>query len=350
MYRCTLAVIGARAAQRTHPLSERCHTMPNPYFNVGLISRSHQRSSLQASAYGAGQTLASSVVASAAYRSKQPLRSDQLGQSFDYSSKAEEVVHTAILAPQNAPAWMHDRERLWNAVEKKERRKDAQLARSLIASLPRELTHDQQIALAERFVQTCFVDQGMVADVALHDKTASDGKAQPHLHVLLTMRHLEADGFGKKNRSWNDRTLVQEWRDIWERMTNEALEAAGDSARLSLKSYAERGINRLPTLPMGYRAAALEQRGVFTTIGMENKRRKNENRLATMLPGYVPVLHPPDQKTIRMRIAQDTMQHGLQPPEMTDEMLPPDWTPDEPNDRPTFRDRIDTEDRSTHER
>jgi hypothetical protein len=42
----------------------------------------------------------------------------------DYSRK-EDIVHEEILLPENAPEWMADREKLWNAVEvcrKKKRR------------------------------------------------------------------------------------------------------------------------------------------------------------------------------------------------------------------------------------
>jgi hypothetical protein len=40
--------------------------------------------------------------------------------------------------------WHQQREmrgRLWNAIEEKERRKDSQLAREMVASIPRELSH-----------------------------------------------------------------------------------------------------------------------------------------------------------------------------------------------------------------
>ena len=43
------------------------------------------------------------------------------------------------MLPEGASDWMADREKLWNAVEKVEKRKDAQLARDFHISLPREL-------------------------------------------------------------------------------------------------------------------------------------------------------------------------------------------------------------------
>ena len=49
------------------------------------------------------------------------------------------MVHSEIVLPADAPPWMADRERLWNAVEAAETRKDAQLAREIQLAIPREL-------------------------------------------------------------------------------------------------------------------------------------------------------------------------------------------------------------------
>ena len=69
-------------------------------------------------------------------------------------------------------------ERLWNDVEAFEARKDAQLAREVEFALPREMTPAQGIELARDFVQSEFVDQGMIADLNVHWDMAEDGDAQ----------------------------------------------------------------------------------------------------------------------------------------------------------------------------
>src|SRR3546814_6647238 len=58
-------------------------------------------------------------------------------------------------------------------------------------------------ALVEGYVREHFVSQGMIADVSLHRGHSADGQEQPHAHVMLTMRDLTGEGFGKKNRDWN---------------------------------------------------------------------------------------------------------------------------------------------------
>jgi ATP-dependent exoDNAse (exonuclease V) alpha subunit len=130
-----------------------------------------------------------SVVAAAAYRSGERLRDERLGVVHDYRNRTG-VEYTDILIPENAPEWVQGigRERLWNAVEQGEKRKDAQTARELRIMIPRELDPPERIRLVRDYLTESFVSKGMVADVCWHNKLASDGREQPHAHVLLTMR------------------------------------------------------------------------------------------------------------------------------------------------------------------
>lgn len=176
-----------------------------------------------------------SSVAAAAYRTAGRLRDDRQGLEHDYSRKGG-VVHSEIMAPENAPDWMRDRDQLWNAVEAVEKRRDAQLAREIEVALPRELDRGERLELLRGFVQREFVDRGMIADVAIHEGKARDGHGQPHAHVMLTMRELTGEGFGKKDRSWNAPDLLVGWREAWARDANIALERAGRSERIDHRS------------------------------------------------------------------------------------------------------------------
>ena len=176
-----------------------------------------------------------SSVAAAAYRTAGRLRDERQGLEHDYSRKGG-VVHCEIMAPENAPEWMRDRDQLWNAVEAVEKRRDAQLAREIEVALPRELDRGERLELLRGFVQREFVDRGMIADVAVHEGKARDGQGQPHAHVMLTMRELTGEGFGKKDRSWNAPDLLMGWREAWARDANIALERAGRSERIDHRS------------------------------------------------------------------------------------------------------------------
>jgi hypothetical protein len=273
--------------------------MPNQHFDVSIISRGggHRggKSSVASSAYRSGTVVSalaaaslmmgSSAVASASYRSGESLFDQRVEKTFDYSAK-EDVIHTEIMTPGHAPVWASERQMLWNQVEAVEKRKDAQLARDIIAALPRELNAEQQIALVREFVQTQFVSQGMIADIAIHDKLASDGKNQPHCHIMLTLRDVSRDGFGKKNREWNQRTLVSAWRDAWAETTNRHLEAAGRHERLSLRSYEEQGIDKVPGEHLGAQAWNMERKGQETGKGDLNREITHSNEVNELVKRY----------------------------------------------------------------
>lgn len=187
-----------------------------------------------------------SVVAAAAYRAGESLREGSTGITFDYTRK-QGVVHTEVLAPQGAPDWVHERLILWNTIDRVEKRRDAQLAREIEVGLPVELDDAQQLALARDFVRRQFVSQGMVADLAIHRHDAHN----PHAHILLTTRRLDGDGFGLKERSWNTRAKLLDWRIGWEEVTNTHLAQAGLAIRIDHRTLKAQGLDLAPGRKIG---------------------------------------------------------------------------------------------------
>lgn len=180
-----------------------------------------------------------SAPAAAAYRAGAKLHDARQGRTFDYVRR-EGVVHTEIRAPEAAPAWMRDRQALWDGAEAAEKRRDAMVARELEISLPRELAAEQQAELAQGFVDEQLVARGLVADVAIHDRDASDGERNPHAHVLFKDRPVEGEGFaGRKDRGFNRPEDVERLRLAWSEHANAALDAAGAEARVDHRSLAE---------------------------------------------------------------------------------------------------------------
>ncbi|MFT2096626.1 MobQ family relaxase [Acidiphilium multivorum] len=215
-----------------------------------------------------------SAIAAAAYRAGERLRDERTGQMHDYSRKAY-VEYREILAPETAPAWMRDRAALWSGVEAAEKRKDAQLAREVHFALPRELDKAQRLELIRDFCEREFVARGMIADVAIHNPSGRDGGEQPHAHVMLTTRVLTGEGFGPKERSWNDKSLYEGWRERWADYANRSLERIGCGERIDHRSFAERGIDREPEPKLGPKAARLERH--------EQQAAANENRPAIVV-------------------------------------------------------------------
>lgn len=142
-----------------------------------------------------------SAVAAAAYRSASKLQDQRTGQTFDYTRK--HCIAAFIVVPSSAPAWTNDRQELWNRAEAAEKRKDAKIAREWEISIPRDIPEDRWEAFAREVVAP-YVATGAVADIAIHSPRAADGQAQPHIHVMLTLREIDTStetGFSKTRNS-----------------------------------------------------------------------------------------------------------------------------------------------------
>jgi Ti-type conjugative transfer relaxase TraA len=203
----------------------------------------------------------SSALASAAYRSASRLHDQRLDRHHDFSNKAG-VVHSEVMLPDGAPEQLSDREKLWNEVEAAEKRIDAQLAREVEFAIPKEMTKEQGIELARDFVRGEFLDRGMIADLNVHWDIGADGLAKPHAHVMLTMREVGEDGFGKKNRDWNRTDLLQKWRERWSEHVNERLAQLDIDARIDHRSLEVQGIDLEPQHKIGPAASRMAAKGL----------------------------------------------------------------------------------------
>jgi hypothetical protein len=257
--------------------------------SVSIVSRASGGSALAAAAYRSASNLAElgaqafDAVAAAAYRSGQNLTSEGQGAAYDYGRKSD-VRHTEILLPTGAAPWLADRAALWNAVEASERRKDSQLAREILVTLPRELPEAARLELVRGFIHDQLISRGMVVDLAIHDGRARDGGRHPHAHLLLTMRHLDPTsrtGFGQKAVEWNRKELLQTWREAWAGHVNAALERGRISEAVDHRTLAAQrqeavargdwdkvaALDREPEPKLGRAAAALERNGQRTERG-----------------------------------------------------------------------------------
>jgi len=248
--------------------------------SIKIISRNKGRSAVAASAYRAGECI----------------KNEYDGYTHNYTTK-KDVIHKEILLPDNAPERYKDRATLWNAVEKIEGNRNAQLAREIEFSLPVELSMEQNTTLAHEYVKKHFVDKGMIADVCVHK--SNDG-TNPHCHVMLSLRPIEQDGsWGAKSRKeyilddngerirlpsgeyksrkvytvdWNDQTKAEEWRKGWADILNKHLEQNGITERVDHRSYERQGNGLIPTIHMGVSASQMERKGIRTDKGNYNRQ------------------------------------------------------------------------------
>lgn len=135
------------------------------------------------------------AVGAAAYMSCSEIKNEYDGITHDYRRK-QGLMYERAFFPSHAPPEWAGHSVLWNAVESVEKTKDSRLSRELIVALPTELTLDENISMLEQFIQSQFVDDGMCADVVIHD---TDGH-NPHAHIMLPARPL------KENGTWAPKT------------------------------------------------------------------------------------------------------------------------------------------------
>ena len=224
-----------------------------------------------------------SAIASAAYRSGKKLFDQKEGRSYFYARPV--MPESFILTPKNAPEWASDRERLWNEVERKDRRANSRYAKEFNVALPVELSEDEQKELLTKYVQENFVDEGMVADVAIH----RDHPDNPHAHVMLTNRPFNPDGtWGLKSKrenildengnktytgnsrfprsrkvwlvDWDKKEKINQWRHNWAVSVNQVLEQKNIPDRISEKSFIEQGIDDTPMQHEGINSKRYERK------------------------------------------------------------------------------------------
>ena len=219
-----------------------------------------------------------SATAAAAYRSGTEIADARTGEVHDYTRKGG-IEWTGIRAPENAPAWAQDREKLWNAVEAAETRKNSQVAREIQLSLPHELNFEQRKALVCAFVEQELVGRGMTADIAMHKPERRGDQRNFHAHILLATREIGPNGIGGKNRDWNKVETLAALREAWAELQNAHLrDHLGPNApQVSHLSYADRDAEKLPTQHMGPDATAMERRGVDTEKGTHNRSVRDRN-------------------------------------------------------------------------
>lgn len=186
------------------------------------------------------------------------------GQYASRLEKGEQLEHTAA---GNMPAWaQHDPLTFWQAADTFER-KNGSTYREYEIALPRELTPNQRRELVDDFVKQELGNKHAY-QYAIHNPTAADGQEQPHCHLMFCERindgierdpdqyfkrynskHPERGGAEKANKSKDFATRQHELKQLrqrWEKTCNQHLERAGSAAYIDMRSYQERGLDRVP--------------------------------------------------------------------------------------------------------
>ena len=248
-----------------------------------------------------------SAVACAAYRSGEKLLDEKYERTQDYTKKTG-VEFTNIYAPPNTNPELLDRQKLWNTVEKVERRKDAVLAREFEIAFPSELNAEQRKQLLDELCQKLVEKYNVVVDAAIHAPHTESGSDERnyHAHIMFTTRAINEHGefASKKYRDFsrdNGTETVCDWREDFADLCNKHLELAGFDERVDHRSYADQNKHYLePTVHEGPAVTAMRRNGIDTEISLKNDEIKLRN--ADAIERHEQIIAGLDQEIIVRKI------------------------------------------------
>lgn len=232
----------------------------------------HLESKIHSKKPGADGKPSKSVSAIVAYR-----HCFQMGD-YDYSKKAG-LVTSFLLAPEHLDSSVKsalenaDPRIVWDAVDKVEKRKDAQLCQELIISLQHELSLEENIKNLKTLLNNNFTKKGFLVDVCVHNSKENGNENENlHAHVIFSQRTINnvslipdltpemvktgfnpenipmkvADvEFGKKVRDQEFYTngvkvdQISDLREQWANLCNNSFKLANVDAEISAKSLVE---------------------------------------------------------------------------------------------------------------
>ena len=254
------------------------------HVKIGHVSRSTGRSCVQ----------------SVAYATKEKLYEERRGIIADYRD-SEQEVSWETMAPTCSGIDKRDLS-FWNKLDayedeyafKRYKTSDsverylntARTAQTYVLALPKELSQLQNTDLLREFVQERFVDKGLMATWAIHWE-----EGNPHAHVNVSTRTVwngEISSTKQASRELDGTLGIRETRKIYANIINKYQEMLGIIDRVDPLSFAERGIDLIPSQHKGYKAHQLERDGLFSRIGKDNVQisEVNKERIAAE-PGII---------------------------------------------------------------
>ena len=237
----------------------------------------------------------SSSCATLSYISGVAIHEERTNTTYSYG-RAERVMCVGTLLPSSAPAAYQNPETLFNAIEDFETAENARTAKKIEIALPREFDLATQRAVVEDYIKRNLNERGYAATYAIHhDKDGNN----PHVHILVANRVIGKNGEwsakrkmiyetdangervplidkktgaqkvdGRGRKQWkrinaevnplDEKRTLKDLRKAWADICNERLEAAD---KIDHRSYAEQGIEKIPTVHEGYAARALVAAG-----------------------------------------------------------------------------------------
>ena len=218
------------------------------------------------------------AIAKAAYNSADVLTTSGGTYTWNYKAKSN-VLYSKIIGPACMPLEFYNRNVLWIAACRAEKRINSNEAREIAAAIPYPFTLLLAQKLCLEFALELVEKHQVAVDFNIHaeNRVAWDGSKKNqggmHVHFLMTTRRITAEGIGEKTRELDIRTnhLVKYWRVRWQDLVNRYLEELGSTARVSCLSNKDRDIAKEASIRLGPAQTAMERRGKRTLFGDYNR-------------------------------------------------------------------------------
>ena len=241
------------------------------HLNTSTISRKSGRTSTAAAAYRCGGIL----------------YDERTDKTHDYTKK-QGVVFSECFLFENGEKINLDRQRVWNTAEKVEKRVDARTAREIIINLPYELDEINRTELVQEFTEHIAKTYNVAIDFAIHEPSKDGDQRNHHAHILMTTRQATLGEnnsliLGEKTNLELSNTKLGKLglpktqdqitaiRERWSTMANDYLEFSHIDERIDHRSYADQGIDKLPTKKLGNKTVKAERQGIQTIKGDYNR-------------------------------------------------------------------------------
>lgn len=190
--------------------------------------------------------------------------------------------------------WNGSAESLAQAMSLAEKRGDACEGRSVIIAVPHELSLDQSAALVADWCRHLNEQHNVACAWAIHEPDAHGDERNVHAHVLATTRRSSGTTLGEKARELDDRqagpAAIERWRTAWGELAERALEQAGKTQRVDMRSWERRlAAEDLPgnliegQEHLGPARSSAERRGRATAAGTRNRQRRKRRTGAEKL-------------------------------------------------------------------
>lgn len=280
---------------------KRISTMANYHAHLKSISRADGRSATGA----------------IAYRAACKIVDERTGLEFDFTKK-KGVEHSQIFFPpdeEHSRPDLHDRSNLWNAIEKKETKSNAQVAREFEFSFPHELNASQRQRMLSMFCKWLAKNHDVVVDASIHAPHGKNAdKRNYHAHVMFSTRRFENGQFTEKTREFSKdpynkkelekrkekgledfsqrlhgrKNATELLREAYEKMGNKCLVEAGFEPTLDRRSYVEQGVDQEPTVHEGA-GRAMSKRGLQSNTHDKNIEITERNKKLSELKNEIVV-------------------------------------------------------------